>query len=62
MGTLDGILAEVGTQFGLTNSKASSLLSSLRRKPLLWTADLRALQLTLTLPPSLNVNFHVTPV
>ena len=29
MGTLDGILAEVGTQFGLTNSKASSLLSSL---------------------------------
>jgi outer membrane protein OmpA-like peptidoglycan-associated protein/uncharacterized protein YidB (DUF937 family) len=29
MGTLDAILTEAGTQFGLTNSKASSLLSSL---------------------------------
>lgn len=29
MGTLDAILAEAGTQFGLSNSKASSLLSSL---------------------------------
>ena len=29
MGTLDAILTEAGTQFGLSNSKASSLLSSL---------------------------------